>query len=70
MVGNITTSVPPYLKILDSYEHSLLAKLRLGTLPLAIETGRYTNTSVEHRLCKYCTLNVVEDEKHFILECT
>ena len=49
-------------------KRSLLAQLRVGILPLKIETGRFTNTPKEERLCDFCT-NAVEDELHFIFEC-
>ncbi len=45
---------------------NMFAKLRCGILPLHIETGRYTNTELENRLCEFCEKNVIEDEKHFI----
>jgi len=50
-------------------ERSLMAQIRSGTLPLEIETGRFRNVKIEERLCKLCTLNVTEDESHFIFEC-
>ena len=31
--------------------------------------GRYSNVPRENRLCKYCNLNVVESEYHFLLTC-
>ena len=54
---------------LKKYERSLLCHLRFGILPLRLETGRYIGEPVEDRLCRFCTLNVVEDERHFMLEC-
>ena len=38
---------------------------------LGIESGRYTRpvTPVASRLCKYCSCNRIDDEKHAILEC-
>ena len=48
---------------------SVIARLRNGTLPLRIETGRYVNLEVEERKCILCTDNVVEDELHFIFDC-
>ena len=47
------------------------SKLRISAHTLAIETGRYTRpkTPVEMRKCQNCTLDVVEDEKHFLLDC-
>ena len=48
---------------------AVVAKLRSGTLPLAIETGRYTQTPREERLCRSCNANLIEDEMHFIFDC-
>ena len=49
----------------------VLAKFRSCTLPLAIETGRYTRpkTPVNERLCKYCNTHAIEDETHFLIDC-
>ncbi len=49
-------------------QRSLLAQLRLGILPLHIETGRYRNKTVEERICELCR-NQVENEIHFVCEC-
>jgi hypothetical protein len=46
-----------------------VAKFRLSSHNLEIETGRYTNTPREHRICKLCHLNAVESEFHFISVC-
>ena len=46
-----------------------MAQLRFGILPLAIEVGRYHNTSEDDRLCEMCDLNEIENEVHFILYC-
>ena len=63
---NITTE--NYLS-LPKYQRSLIAKLRSGTLPLAIETGRYTNVPLENRICTLCDNNIIEDEIHFMCVC-
>ena len=54
---------------LPKYQRSLIAKLRSGTLPLAIETGRYTNVPLENRTCTLCSNNLIEDEIHFMCVC-
>ena len=38
---------------------------------LAIETGRHAKPKIakEERKCRYCNLDDVEDEKHFLLKC-
>ena len=40
-----------------------------GVLPLAIETGRYTNTPVDQRLYRLCNTSQIEDESHFVCQC-
>ena len=55
---------------LSSIERSYLAQLRLGILPIAIETGRYKSVPIDNRKCKLCNLNLVEDEKHILFTCT
>ena len=58
----------------------ILAQLRMGILPLHIETGRYKNVfdretgiyrkmNVNERTCNVCKLDIVEDEKHFLFNC-
>jgi hypothetical protein len=60
----------PYVKLnLAKNERSLLCQLRVGILPLRIETGRYVGEAPEQRLCRFCSLNMIEDELHFILNC-
>ena len=48
---------------------SLLAKLVSGIFPLEVETGCYTSTPRDQRLCKVCNLNLVEDKCHFLFDC-
>ena len=45
-----------------------IAKIRLSSHHLSIETGRYSNTSKASRCCFSCA-DCVEDEYHFILVC-
>ena len=55
---------------MSKYQRSIMAQLRLGILPLAIETGRYTNIPVNERYCFSCKHEKkVEDEYHFVYEC-
>lgn len=59
-----------YVKLnLTAQERSILAQLRLGILPIKIETGRFNNLTAENRICEMCSLNVVEDECHFLFNC-
>jgi hypothetical protein len=51
---------------------SAFAKFRAGVAPLRIETGKYERLEVNERLCFNCSklgINVVEDEKHVLLQC-
>jgi hypothetical protein len=59
----------PFLKLsLSPSERSALSQLRSGTLPLSVETGRYTRTPREQRICPLCE-NGVETVLHFLFEC-
>ena len=62
-----------YLAEVKNSKHRIaMTKLRLSGHKLEIETGRYSNTAPEDRLCTYCKLmghNVVEDEIHFLVRC-
>ena len=60
----------PYLDVLSRNDRQLLCNLRCGTIPLAIETGRWSNTPEPERLCKICDEIKVESEVHFLLECS
>ena len=53
---------------LSKYQRSLTAKLCLGILPLALETGRFTNTPLTERKCFHCN-DEIEDEFHFVCQC-
>ena len=54
-----------YIKInLSSKEKSYISQLRLGILPIAIETGRYRQVPISARKCIICKKNEVEDEFH------
>jgi hypothetical protein len=59
-----------YVKLnLDTQQRSLTAQLRLGILPLRVETGRFVNLPLENRTCEICDSDSVEDECHFLFEC-
>ena len=58
-----------YVKsVSNKFQRSLIAQLRMGILPLAIETGRYTNVPVNQRMCFWCK-DKIEDELHFVCQC-
>lgn len=66
----ITFEIAPYLKLLCNakYRHTL-AKIRLSSHALAIETGRHRGIPRENRKCTLCNTNDIEDEYHFIIVC-
>ena len=53
---------------LKRYQRSMLAKLRLGVLPINVELGRYDGIPREERWCINCS-NEVEDEIHVMFHC-
>ena len=71
-----TNNITPanYLKLPIQLNHRrAISRLRLQSNKLAIVTGRYTRpkTPPEQRFCKHClNCNSVDDEHHFINECT
>ena len=56
---------------LSFIQRRFMAKLRLGILPLRMESGRYERPKLvsNQRLCQQCMLGEVEDEEHFMLVC-
>jgi len=54
---------------LSRKERSLFAQLRLGVLPLRLETGRYKAEKEEERICTLCCSGEVENELHFLFYC-
>ena len=64
-----------YLKIVRNPAHRIsITKLRLGVHTLRIQTGKYENKGAsipeEERLSLVCKRNCIEDEKHFLIDCT
>lgn len=55
---------------LKKNERSLLAQCRTGILPLRLETGRYLGEPVDSRTCRLCNSGEVENECHFIFQCS
>ena len=65
----INTGTENYITYnIKRYHRSLLAKIRIGILPINIELGRYKRTPVENRTCPRCQENI-EDEMHFLIKC-
>jgi hypothetical protein len=64
-------NVENYVKFnLTPSQRSVTAQLRAGVLPLHVETGRFRNTRLEDRICSLCNLQHIEDEMHFLFDCT
>ena len=60
----------PYLLIIQNKKHrNAIAKLRLSSHQLNIETGRHANIERLDRKCNLCNLDDLEDEYHFTLIC-
>jgi hypothetical protein len=65
-----TFETEKYVKYcLSRRRRSLIAQIRIGILPLHIETGRFRNLKVEERTCQICKQNEIENEFHFICIC-
>ncbi len=60
------------LNIMPSKYRSSLTKLRVSSHPLGIEKGRYTRpkTPRHQRICDRCDVNAIDDEFHFVINCT
>ena len=54
---------------LSRMQRSLCTQWRPGTLPLAVEVGRFKGIPEEDRICIMSDLGVVADEFHFDLYC-
>ena len=61
-----------YVKYMPRAKRSTLAQLRFGVLPLKVETARFRRPvlPLNERICGMCTLSKIEDEKHFVFECS
>ena len=60
-----------YLDVVKDRSHQqALTKLRISAHKLELENGRYSKKSMTDRLCKTCSQNKVEDESHFICDCS
>ena len=60
-----------YIKLnLEKNEWSYLAQFRCGILPIRIETGRYIGERPDDKPCRFCSAQEIENESHFLLDCT
>ena len=59
-----------YLSVSMNFKYrKTLCKFRCSDHTLLIETGRHKRLDVNDRICKNCTLGLIEDEIHFLLVC-
>lgn len=61
-----------YIYTVVNFKHrQTLAKFRCGNLKLKIETGRYSRPplALHERKCILCQSGLVEDERHFLIDC-
>ncbi len=61
-----------YVKLYKRSARVNFTKLRISTHPLMVEKGRHLSPKLplSERLCKYCSLQEIEDEFHFVMKCT
>ena len=63
-----------YISDVNIREHRIaLSKMRISNHRLAIETGRFSKTPRNERLCIFCKANniyEIEDEQHVLLRCS
>lgn len=67
-----TPDTSTYVKTVKFRDHRrILSNFRCGSLPLAVETGRYTKptTPLCDRLCQFCYGRSIETEQHFLIDC-
>ena len=48
----------------------MLSKLRISAHKVVIEGGRYLSIPKNERICTACITGEVEDEDHFLLNCS
>ena len=65
-----TDFITPTHLTLPLHMRKLISKIRCSDHHLEIERGRHFKIDQNKRICTNCALGVVEDEKHFLLECT
>ena len=59
-----------YITIIDIDKHrTALSRLRCSAHKLMIEEGRFRGIERNQRICPFCSMNMIEDEYHFLLVC-
>ena len=54
----------------DVQKRKCLTQFRVSIHRLEIGSGRYKKRAVSERICKFCYLNTIEDEVHFLCNCS
>ena len=70
--GDDTLGLKPVTYVtlpLSRHQRAAIARLRGGTLRLAVKTGRYRQVPADERLCQQCDTGVVETAEHFLFHC-
>ena len=59
-------------RFLSIQQRSALARFRCGSFPLAVELGRYRRPVIplEQRTCRLCNSGHIENEEHFLIQCS
>ena len=68
-----TFSMEPYLSLTNFHHRRAICKMRISAHNLMIEFGRYKKPKPlprEGRICRNCNLNEVENDIHFLTQCT
>ncbi len=59
-----------YLTLVKNFDQrKAISSFRISAHRLQIELGRFSNTPLSERICKNRSLNLVEDEIHFLCRC-
>jgi hypothetical protein len=59
-----------YLDLPKFRDRQRISKFITSNHCLEIEKGRHNNKTRAERLCRACDLGIIEDEEHFLLNCT
>ena len=69
LVKKVYRSEPYLHAVKQNFLRQALCKLRLSDNKLPIEIGRLRNITLKDRICKYCDVNEIGDEYHFLINC-
>ena len=62
--------VEPYTWNINNFHlRKYLARFRCGYIDIHDNSGRINDINYEDRICKYCNLNDIDAEFHFLLRC-